>query len=181
MTGVRWTDRCGSDGNRAGDVMAQALRWLASVALLGGCAAEPTVTPFSEHERFDDVAAARAAGLFADGWVPAVLPPDAGPIDSARDATRPGHCARGVFDPSARPSVESGLLDYGFDAERDALPPRAGCPFAPPAGEGARRFRNSDGPDENDRFAVVGDGVLWIFDPVAQAVAPGSAEREAPR
>lgn len=142
------------------------------VAVFGACPVEPEVAPFSERQGFADVAAARAAGVFAEGWLPEVLPPDAGPIESARDATRPGHCARGVFAASARASVERALLEYGFDAFRGALPPRSGCPFAPPEDEGAHRFRNGEGPDDSERYAVVGDGVLWVFDPAAEAVAP---------
>lgn len=164
-------------------------RWGRLAGALGtalACAAEPAEPPFTDRVRFDDVAAASAAGLFAEAWMPAVLPAAAGPIESARDAARPGHCARARFPTASRESVESGLLDYGFDLATGASPGAAGCPFDVPTGPTARRYRSADGGEDSDRFAVVGDGVLWVFDPVAPAAnrdraAPGPPSTAVPR
>ncbi len=132
---------------------------------------------FSERVRYADVAAARAAGLFAEGWLPDVLPDAAGPIDHARDAARPGHCARAVFPTRARAAVETALLDYGFDVTVAALPARDGCPFGAPVGETTRRFRNGEGREDTARWATVGEGILWVFDPTADAVSIGAGGR----
>lgn len=81
--------------------------------------------------RFETVEEARGSGLFERGWLPDVLPPEAGPIEERHDLDTNAHCSRSSFPPVMTSEVVENLLAQGFVPgpinHRD-LPWRT-CPF----------------------------------------------------
>ena len=61
------------------------------------------------RETYPTAEAARAAGLFARGWVPDVLPPGSGPIIEVHNLDTNQHCSRSQVPPLAVPEVVAAL------------------------------------------------------------------------
>lgn len=82
-------------------------------------------------ERFENVRAAQKAGFFERGWLPEVLPREAGPIQAVQDLDTNAHCSRSELPVVSVPEVQEALLEQGF-TPHDGPPPKlpfSGCPF----------------------------------------------------
>ena len=82
-------------------------------------------------ERFEDVSAAEREGLFQRGWLPDVLPREAGPIVEIHDLDTNARCSRSELPADSYSRVESSLRQTGFGTYRGKLPapPFKNCPF----------------------------------------------------
>ncbi len=143
-------------------------RWALALLCAAACAhllAEVDQLAVASGQRYDSVAAARTAGLFADGWIPDVLPAAAGPLVESHDLDSGARCARAVFPKAQRSALVHALLEYGYDLFRgEALPSQDTCPF--PVNElraPGERFRNSDGSSAFELFAFVGEDIVVLW------------------
>ena len=91
------------------------------------------------EERFETVAAAREAGFFERGWLPDVLPDDAGPIFDQHDLDTNKSCSRSELPADALSEVKDALQALGFEPYESQLPeaPFRACPFSLEEVEGA--------------------------------------------
>jgi hypothetical protein len=116
---------------------------------------------------YKSIADARADGLFKRGWMPDVLPDDAGPLTEAHDLDTNVRCARSRIGGSVHPDLVARLHRLGFeDIEGSALGSPAGfCPFGRSdvntAAYGLRR-RNARIGDQ-EFAAVTRDGEFFFW------------------
>jgi hypothetical protein len=115
---------------------------------------------------YETLDAARADRLFERGWVPDVLPPDAGPIVEAHDLDTNSRCSKSSFPPGGTPDVHSALLGLAFEphpGKRSPLP-HSICPFkereVPNSGLALSRL--SAQSDERE-FAILAGGTLYFW------------------
>lgn len=83
-------------------------------------------------ERFEDMQEAEREGFFEKGWLPAVLPKEAGPIVEIHDLDTNARCSRSEFPVQHAAVVETSLRQLGFGKHEGRLPalPFSGCPFS---------------------------------------------------
>lgn len=82
--------------------------------------------------RFDNTSAAEVQGLFQRGWLPDVLPREAGPIEEVHDLDTNARCSRSEFPPRSSRDIEQALRGKGFIDYEESLPetPFRSCPFS---------------------------------------------------
>ncbi len=83
-------------------------------------------------KRFEDASVAEKEGFFQQGWLPNVLPEEAGPIVGIYDLDTNDHCSRVDLTAGSLSRVESALREKGFGIYSGALPkpPFKSCPFS---------------------------------------------------
>jgi hypothetical protein len=109
---------------------------------------------------------ARSDRLFERGWLPEVLPDDAGPIVEAHDLDTNARCSKSVFPAEASAQVSQALRDLGFEPFSGELPPLpfSRCPFSLETARSTESaFVNTTGAASDREFAVVGDSVLYFW------------------
>ena len=118
------------------------------------------------EQRWKTVAEARRADLFARGWVPDILPNNAGPLVEVHNLDTNARCASARFAAADLASVRRSAAAVGFlpyDGERPG-PPLAGCVFlngdALDAGEVLRRPAYDNA--ESD-FLILADGRMHFW------------------
>jgi hypothetical protein len=74
--------------------------------------------PFGESEvtTYATLGSAQSDRLFDRGWLPEVLPADAGPIVEAHDLDTNARCSKSVFPSHASAQVSRALRALGFEA-----------------------------------------------------------------
>ena len=82
-------------------------------------------------EQFEDASVARQEGFFEQGWLPDVLPKEAGPIVEIHDLDTNARCSRTDLPTTFTSQVESSLRQEGFATYTSTLPdpPFNNCPF----------------------------------------------------
>lgn len=120
-------------------------------------------------ERYGDAASARRAGIFERGWLPDVLPSNAGPIVAVHDLDTNARCSRSEFPPAAKTEVHSRLLELGFHRLDGSLPglPFKACPFTLEMAHGTGVILVRPGAREIEIAAIDTAGILlfWTADP----------------
>ena len=115
---------------------------------------------------YPTLSSARSARLFERGWLPEVLPADAGPIVEAHDLDTNARCSKSLFPADASARVSEALRGLGFEAFSGELPPLpfSRCPFSlENARSSGSAFLNTRGAASDREFAVVADGVLYFW------------------
>ena len=110
------------------------------------------------RETYPTAEAARAAGLFARGWVPDVLPSGSGPIIEVHNLDTNQHCSRSQVPPLAVPEVVAALETAGFARYSGSVsaPPLRACPFESSDTEGVTSlFRRSRSAGRGVEYAAV--------------------------
>ena len=117
-------------------------------------------------ERFEDASAAEREGFFRGGWLPDVLPKDAGPIVEVHDLDTNARCSRSDFPTASSSEVEDSLRQQGFDTYTAPLPapPFKNCPFDLEDAQGADVVLTRTSSLERE-FAAIGrsPGVLLFW------------------
>jgi hypothetical protein len=117
-------------------------------------------------KRYKSVKDARADRLFDRGWVPDVLPDEAGPLIEAHNIDTNDVCAKAEFEPPMLDSVLSAVAMKGFQHDEGPLaptPPRA-CPFRDAdITKDWLRFRKADSGGPNEFIAVDKGGTLLYW------------------
>lgn len=130
-----------------------------SLVVLVGC--DETV-----QERYATVAEARAAGFFARGWAPDVLPDRAGPVTEAHDLDTNARCMRATFHPDSFAVVRSALARTGFITHSGTVQgPRFGrCPISESEVEAAQLTLRQDRQQAGIEYvALHAEGVLYYW------------------
>lgn len=115
--------------------------------------------------RFENVQEAREAGLFARGWLPDVLPAEAGPIEERHDVDTNARCSRSYLPKDTGSIVLEALSVQGFVrvAAASEAPPWDACPFTSQDIAGAKGVF-SRRSDHGTEFAALDDkGAALIF------------------
>jgi hypothetical protein len=128
------------------------------LAASSGCNEEPVT-------RYATVADAKNGGLFERGWVPAVLPDDAGPLTEAHNLDTNASCALAKFSPARFDQVLSALTRERFQRHDSAIPspPLGGCPFDLSDFKSASTVLSRVSTSGVDEFAALSESGTFMF------------------
>lgn len=115
--------------------------------------------------RFDSRLAAEADGFFERGWLPDVLPNEAGPIEEVHDLDTNGRCSRSDFPTQHRKDIERALRAIGFNHYAMPLPepPFRNCPFSLAEASRSEVFLAKATSLGTEFAAIDKDGVLFFW------------------
>ena len=115
--------------------------------------------------RYATAADAKNDGLFDRGWVPAVLPDDAGPLTEAHDVDTNASCALAKFSPARFDQVLAALSRERFQRHDAAVPspPLGGCPFDLSDFKRASTVLSRVSTSGDDEFAALDESGTFMF------------------
>ena len=138
------------------------------IALLLVVVAVSTVACLGEQQTntYPSTIEARSDGVFERGWLPDVLPNDAGPIVEFHDLDTNRRCSVSDFPAAGVASVIASLNGAGFEAYQGTLPklPSSRCPFSRlEALSGESEFVGYRSKQRDSDIAVVSGGRLFLW------------------
>jgi hypothetical protein len=106
---------------------------------------------------YESVKQARADRLFERGWIPDVLPDDAGPLIEAHNIDTNARCAVARFSPGAFDDVIGALSREGFEPYHGHVPsrPLRACPYHEDEVRNASIALQRRRPDDAREFAAI--------------------------
>lgn len=115
--------------------------------------------------RYETVRQARADTLFDRGWVPDVLPEDAGPLIEVHNVESNERCTFAQFPPAAFDIVQTALLRQGFEQHQGPIPkpPFRACPFSADAFGRAAIILRRRGLNGDQEYAAIDKGGTFFF------------------
>ena len=115
--------------------------------------------------RYATVADAKNDRLFERGWVPEVLPDDAGPLTEVHDIDTNARCAVSKFSPARFDQVLAALTREGFQRKDAAVPspPLGGCPFDLSDFMSASTVLSRVSTSGVDEFAALSESGTFMF------------------
>jgi hypothetical protein len=119
-----------------------------------------------EVNTYPTLSSAQSDRLFERGWLPAVLPPDSGPIVEAHDLDTNARCSTSVLPADGSEQVSLALLAAGFQPFSGELPPLPfpQCPFSLESLPSSQSvFMNPTSAASDSEFAVVVGGAFHFW------------------